>query len=94
MDTSPIHDISLLMTVVTVTASNPIALRVENVPPLRNVGKLQGTQATDADLEHVLLTPDAAIRVSMSAKTFEGSAEPSFPFSYTSILSMSALLRS
>jgi hypothetical protein len=79
------------------TASNPITSSGRSrlkCTPLWSVGKLQGTQATDADLEHVLLTPDAAIRVSMSAKTFEGSAGPSFPFSYTPILSMSALLRS
>lgn len=42
------------MTVVTVNASNPIALRVGDVPRYETWGKLQGTQATDVDLEHVL----------------------------------------
>lgn len=46
--------ISTRMAVLPVTANNPIALRVRACTPLWNVGKLQGTQATDADLEHVL----------------------------------------
>ena len=40
--------------------------------PAMERGEAARHTATDADLEHVLLTPDAAIRVSMSAKTFEG----------------------